>query len=78
MHTDKTRLNYSQFLQAFEDGRKSSYGQRPPEVQIEVYAEMSPDAAENKLRMKLEKNIDDITRVNILSNVFLGYKEYNF
>ena len=63
LHTDKSRLNYSQFLSAFEDGRKSSYGRRPGEVRIEEYADLSPEEAENKLRIKLEKNIDDVTRV---------------
>ena len=63
MHTDKTRLNYSQFLAAFEDGRKSSYGHRPTEVRIEEYSEITPEEAENKLRAKLQKNVDDVTRV---------------
>ena len=66
MYTDKSRLNYSQFLAAFEDGRKSSYGNRPTEVRIEEYPDMSPDQAEDKLRVKLVKNIDDITRVGCL------------
>lgn len=60
--TDKSRLNYNQFLAAFEDGRKSSYGRRPQEVRIEVYSDLSADEAEVKLRQKLEKNVDDITK----------------
>ena len=63
MHTDKSRLNYGQFLAAFEDGRKSSYGRRPAEVRIEEYSDISPEEADQKLRSKLEKNIDDVTRV---------------
>ena len=66
LHTDKSRLNYSQFLAAFEDGRKSSYGRRPGEVRIEEYGNLSPEQAEEKLRVKLEKNIDDVTRVRRL------------
>ena len=66
LHTDKSRLNYSQFLAAFEDGRKSSYGRRPGEVRIEEYSNLSPEQAEEKLRLKLEKNIDDVTRVRRL------------
>lgn len=63
MRTEKTRLNYEQFLHAFEEGRKSSYGQRPQAVHTEQYPELSPEEAEKKLRMKIEKNIDDIIRV---------------
>ncbi|KAL8588470.1 hypothetical protein ACOMHN_054049 [Nucella lapillus] len=62
MHTDKTRLNYKQFLAAFEDGRKSSYGRRPTEVRVEEYVDVTPEEAESKLKQKLEKNIDDVTR----------------
>ncbi|XP_070189620.1 EF-hand calcium-binding domain-containing protein 6-like [Littorina saxatilis] len=62
LRTDKARLNYSQFLAAFEDGRKSSYGRRPAEVRIEEYTELTAEDAENKLRQKLEKNIDDVSR----------------
>ncbi|XP_076466442.1 EF-hand calcium-binding domain-containing protein 6-like [Babylonia areolata] len=63
LHTDKSRLNYRQFLAAFEDGRKSSYGHRPTEVRIEEYANLSGEEAESKLKQKLEKNIDDVTRM---------------
>ncbi|KAK7503096.1 hypothetical protein BaRGS_00005722 [Batillaria attramentaria] len=62
LYTDKSRLNYDQFLAAFEDGRKSSYGRRLRDVCIEEYSDISADEAEAKLRQKLERNIDDITR----------------
>lgn len=63
LRTDKSRLNYSQFLAAFEDGRKSSYGHRPTEVRIEEYTDLTPEQAEGKLRARVTKNIDDITRM---------------
>lgn len=48
--TRKSRLNYDQFLAAFEEGRKSSYGHRKADVQIEEQPYLSNQEAEHRLR----------------------------
>lgn len=60
--TDKSRINYSDFLNAFEDGRKSSYGRQPQDIKIEEFQNLAPTEAEKKLRKKLYANIDDVTK----------------
>lgn len=65
--TSQSRINYADFLNAFEDGRKSSYGQQPQDIKIEEYRKLSPEQAEKRLKQKLQANIDDVTKVWTLS-----------
>ncbi|RUS70512.1 hypothetical protein EGW08_021724 [Elysia chlorotica] len=60
--TDKSKINYADFLNAFEDGRKSSYGRQPKDIKIEEFQNLAPLEAEKKLRKKLAANIDDVTK----------------
>ncbi|CAL1541366.1 unnamed protein product [Lymnaea stagnalis] len=60
--TSKSRINYEDFLNAFEDGRKSSYGNQLQDLSIEAYHKLTPEEAEKKLKHKLKKNIEDITK----------------
>ncbi|XP_023929939.1 EF-hand calcium-binding domain-containing protein 6 [Lingula anatina] len=52
-----SRINYEQFLKAFEDGRKSSYGHRT-DVQLEEYEDLNPTSAEKKIRDKISNNFE--------------------
>ena len=61
--TDKSRINYAEFLEAFEDGRKSSYGRQPRDIRIDEYRKLNPEEAEKKLKERLEANVDDVTKV---------------
>lgn len=62
--SDRSRIDYNDFLRAFEDGRKSSYGRQPVDIRLEEFQKLSPEEAEKKLRSRVERNIDDIMKVN--------------
>ncbi|ESO84984.1 hypothetical protein LOTGIDRAFT_236027 [Lottia gigantea] len=52
LHTNQSKLNYEDFLKAFEEGRKSSYGTRKTEefnFVGEDNSNLSPEDAEDKL-----------------------------
>lgn len=63
--TRGSRLNYEDFLRAFEDGRKSSYGHRKEDVIIEEHQGLKPQEAENRLRDVVAAQSDLIGRVCI-------------
>ncbi|XP_069133814.1 EF-hand calcium-binding domain-containing protein 6-like isoform X1 [Argopecten irradians] len=65
--TNKSRLNYEAFLMAFEDGRKSAYGHRTPELQISQYVGLTPQEAEGRLREMVAKSYD------LLSKAFAAF-----
>lgn len=62
--SDRSRIDYNEFLKAFEDGRKSSYGRQPRDIRIEEFHKLSPEEAEKKLKKRVENNFDDIMKVN--------------
>ncbi|KAH9512262.1 hypothetical protein Btru_041326 [Bulinus truncatus] len=62
LSTSQSQISYAEFLRAFEDGRKSSYGSQPQDIRIEEYHKLSPENAEKKLRQKLQANIEDIMK----------------
>ncbi|KAK6168917.1 hypothetical protein SNE40_020073 [Patella caerulea] len=55
LQTNQSRLNYDDFLRAFEEGRKSSYGRRKREFTLstEDYSHLLPQQAEDKLRQNI-------------------------
>ncbi|XP_052809717.1 EF-hand calcium-binding domain-containing protein 6-like isoform X2 [Mya arenaria] len=63
LSTKKSKLNYNQFLAAFEEGRKSSYGHRRREdVQILEDPEMTNQEAEHKLRELVASQVEILER----------------
>ncbi|XP_053398276.1 EF-hand calcium-binding domain-containing protein 6-like [Mercenaria mercenaria] len=60
--TRKSRLNYEQFLAAFEEGRKSSYGQRKGDVQIEEQPNLTNQEAEHRLRELVASQVEVLER----------------
>ncbi|XP_046566155.1 EF-hand calcium-binding domain-containing protein 6-like [Haliotis rubra] len=65
LHSDRSRLDYSMFLKAFQDGRKSSYGDREgpqQDVSIEEHHGLHPVDAETKLHNKMRTQADAIGR----------------
>jgi hypothetical protein len=62
--TRKSRLNYEQFLAAFEEGRKSSYGQRKGDVQIEEQPDLTNQEAEHRLRELVASQVEVLERVH--------------
>lgn len=75
LRTNRSRLNYEEFLHAFEDGRKSSYGNRPTKIDIVENHGLSPQDAENRVRETVAQQTDVLGRVRariyILSHLFL-------
>ena len=66
--TSRSKLNYEQFLHAFEEGRKSSYGPRKPDVKIEEQPDLTPQEAEHRLRELVGSQVEVLERVrNIFS-----------
>ena len=61
--TKGSRLNYEEFLRAFEDGRKEHYQRPLPEVRIEECGALSPQEAETKLRQMIETQGDVLGKV---------------
>lgn len=61
--TKGSRLNYEEFLRAFEDGRKEHYQRPLPEVRIEECGALSPQEAETKLRRVIENQGDVLGKV---------------
>ena len=66
--TSRSKLNYEQFLHAFEEGRKSSYGPRKPDVKIEEQPDLTPQEAEHRLRELVGSQVEVLERVR---NIFL-------
>ncbi|OWF48504.1 EF-hand calcium-binding domain-containing protein 6 [Mizuhopecten yessoensis] len=69
--TNRSRLNYDAFLRAFEDGRKSAYGNRTPEFQVSQYMGITPQEAEGRLREMVSKNYD------LLSRAFAAFDKHS-
>nr|XP_022292188.1 EF-hand calcium-binding domain-containing protein 6-like isoform X2 [Crassostrea virginica] len=65
--TKGSRLNYEEFLRAFEDGRKEHYQRPLPEVRIEECGALSPQEAETKLRQMIE------TQGDVLGKAFASF-----
>ena len=61
--TSRSKLNYEQFLHAFEEGRKSSYGPRKQDVKIEEQPELTAQEAEHRLRELVGKQVEILERV---------------
>lgn len=62
LRTNKSRLNYEEFLHAFEDGRKSSYGHRQTKIDIVEHHGLSGQEAENKVRENVAQQLDVLGR----------------
>ena len=62
--TSRSKLNYEQFLHAFEEGRKSSYGPRKQDVKIEEQPELTPQEAEHRLRELVGSQVEILARVS--------------
>ncbi|KAL4233424.1 EF-hand calcium-binding domain-containing protein 6 [Mactra antiquata] len=62
LSTRKSRLNYEQFLAAFEEGRKSSYGPRKGDVQIEEQPSLNNSEAEHRLRELVASQVEVLER----------------
>ena len=62
--TSRSKLNYEQFLHAFEEGRKSSYGPRKQDVKIEEQPELTPQEAEHRLRELVGSQVEILERVS--------------
>ncbi|VDI45640.1 Hypothetical predicted protein [Mytilus galloprovincialis] len=62
LRTNRSRLNYEEFLHAFEDGRKSSYGNRPTKIDIVENHGLSPQDAENRVRETVAQQTDVLGR----------------
>lgn len=58
------RINYAEFLQAFEDGRKSSYSDQDHDIKFEKYEKLNLEDAEMKLKAKLKTSVDDVVKVS--------------
>jgi len=77
LSTQKSKLNYNQFLAAFEEGRKSSYGnRRREEVVIQEQPELTNQEAEHKLRELVASQVEVLERVNIFKCT--DFPLYNF
>lgn len=63
LKTNKSRLNYDQFLAAFEEGRKSSYGPRKEDVKIEEQPNLTNQEAEHRLRELVVSQVEILERV---------------
>ena len=72
--TGKHKLSYVKFLEAFQDGRLSSYGRaglgtpttkRTNQVIFESHMTLSPEHAIGKLRGKISENHDVMKRVRV-------------
>ena len=61
--TSRSKLNYKQFLHAFEEGRKSSYGPRKQDVRIEEQPDLNPQEAEHRLRELVGSQVEILERV---------------
>jgi hypothetical protein len=64
--TRGSRLNYEEFLRAFEDGRKEHYQRPLPEVRIQECDVLSPQEAETKLRQIIENQGEVLGKVCVL------------
>uniref|UniRef100_A0A2C9KUP1 EF-hand domain-containing protein n=1 Tax=Biomphalaria glabrata TaxID=6526 RepID=A0A2C9KUP1_BIOGL len=62
LSTSQSQINYADFLKAFEDGRKSSYGTQPQDIRIEEYNKLNPEDAEKKFKQKLQANAEDVLK----------------
>lgn len=65
MRTNKSRLNYEEFLHAFEDGRKSSYGHRATKIDIVEHHGLSAQEAEMRIREHVAQQTDVLGRVRL-------------
>jgi hypothetical protein len=72
--TDNSKLNYELFLKAFEEGRKSAYGRRRPDVVIQQHPNWTPTKAENRLRDKVAANVDTLMKVSVIRWCGVLYK----
>ena len=63
--TSRSKLNYKQFLHAFEEGRKSSYGPRKQDVRIEEQPDLNPQEAEHRLRELVGSQVEVLERVGL-------------
>lgn len=87
MRTNKSRLNYEEFLHAFEDGRKSSYGHRATKIDIIEHHGLSAQEAEIRIREHVAQQTDVLGRVRLpsishenlmkIQTKFLGGKHSN-
>ena len=62
LRTNKSRLNYEEFLHAFEDGRKSSYGHRATKIDIVEHHGLSAQEAEIRIREHVAQQTDVLGR----------------
>ncbi|XP_074648584.1 EF-hand calcium-binding domain-containing protein 6-like [Tubulanus polymorphus] len=63
LYERKSKLNYEQFLKAFEEGRHSSYGQRPSaSLEIPYNPKLSPFDAECELREKVSNDYETLEK----------------
>lgn len=58
-----SKLNYNDFLKAFEDGRMSSYGNREPDVRVLEFENLTPTEAEQRLRDKVGADYTTVKKV---------------
>ncbi|KAK3098848.1 hypothetical protein FSP39_023679 [Pinctada imbricata] len=57
-----SRMNYEEFLRAFEDGRKDHYRRKGPDVTIQEFQGLTPQEAENRLREVVANQADVLGR----------------